>query len=87
MTFSGAVISSAFDQVIPTAIWFIFGLVSIIYYYRDSITCPNCEKRETLIPIDEARAQAIIRENNLIIPEDPAETLEEPKPKLPWQSN
>lgn len=77
MTFSGAVISSAFDQVIPTSIWFIFGLVSVIYYYRDSITCPNCEKREMLIPINEDRAQKIIKENNLTIPDDPVEPAEE----------
>lgn len=86
MALFSVMLESNFTHLLSPLIWLFIGLLCITFYIRDSNQCPNCFKIETLISIDESRAQTIIRENNLTIPDDPVDTLEEPKPKMPWQA-
>ncbi len=63
--------TSNFSELPVPLIWFTFGLVTILYYLRDSICCPNCDKLKTMIPLDTPKAQELIKEHNLSIPTQP----------------
>jgi len=55
-------------------------------YKKEGGLCAKCKKSNFLIPIDSPKAQALIKEHNITIPEEPVEPLaESPKPKAPWQ--
>jgi len=49
-------------------IWFVFGIYILTIFLDSSDTCPKCNKRKTMIPLDTPRAQAIIKEHDLTVP-------------------
>lgn len=63
-----------------------YGIKFIIPCYRkEGNLCAKC-KGTSLIPIDSERAQALIKEHNITIPEIKEEIIS-PKSRLPWQSS
>jgi hypothetical protein len=55
--------------------------ISLLLRNNKFLTCPRCNKH-SLILVDTPEAQEIIKNHNLVIPEEP---VEPPKPKAPWQ--
>ncbi len=44
------------------------GIYSFKTFWRGKDGCPNCKNRQTMIPLDTPRAQALIQEHNLTVP-------------------
>lgn len=76
--------SSPINGIISFIIWLSFGMISLYFYIKKPDTCPKCKNKKTMIPLDTPKAQALIKEHNLTIPEEPIETSE---PKAPWQTS
>jgi hypothetical protein len=95
LIFIGLAIPFVFVKILPIfilllAIWapllIIAGMKFIIPCYRkEGSLCAKC-KGTSLIPIDSERAQALIKEHKILIPEIEEETTS-PKSGLPWQSS
>jgi len=60
-------------------IWLVFGIYSLIIFIDRPYECPNCKKNRTMIPLDTPRAQALIKEHNLTIPEEAQQQPASPK--------
>lgn len=56
--------------VIASLIWIGFGIYSLKIFLDKPDCCPNCKKKRTMIPLDTPKAEQLIKENNLTIPED-----------------
>jgi len=65
----------------------IFGvqLAQYIYAMHRNL-CPSCENRNTMIPVESPRAQKLIKEYDLVIP-DISEVEERKRPKFPWETS
>jgi len=50
------------------AIWFLFGIFTLYLYSSYPNKCPNCNNKQTMIPLDTPRAQELIKEHNLTVP-------------------
>jgi len=59
-----SLLSQDLNRLAGPLIWIIFGIFTIYFYYVDSITCPNCDKKRTMIPLDSPEAQAIIKKSS-----------------------
>ena len=56
--------------VLAPLIWLVFGIYTLIMFIDKPSECPNCKSKRTMIPLDTPKAQALIKEHNLSIPED-----------------
>ena len=59
-----SLLSQDLNRLAGPLIWIIFGIFTMYFYYSDSITCPNCDKKRTMIPLDSPEAQAIIKKSS-----------------------
>jgi hypothetical protein len=50
-------------------IWLGFGIYTLKVFLSHPFECPNCKNKRTMIPLDTPRAQALIKEHNIAIPE------------------
>lgn len=56
-----------------------FGIYGLSTNYFQNLKCANCGKLNTIIPLDTPKAQALIKEHNLIIPEQSPQKSTVPK--------
>ena len=56
--------------VLAPLIWIAFGIYTLVIFLDKPSECPNCKKKRSMIPLDTPKAQALIKEHNLTIPED-----------------
>jgi len=56
-------------SLIGSIVLVLFGIYGIFQYYNHPNKCPNCESKNTMIPFDTPKAQEIIKENDLSVPE------------------
>lgn len=62
--------SVSYVAAITSFVWVIFGIFTLIKFMDIKNECPNCRQKRTMIPLDTPKAQALIKEHNLSIPED-----------------
>lgn len=74
-TFYESSIIHAFGSVV----WFAFGFYALYDYLYHPNICPNCKSKRTMIPLDTPKAQALINEHNLTIPEEAQQQPTSPK--------
>jgi len=67
--FFGTLSNSKPIDLLGSTIWILFGILSMYFYYVDSIVCPKCGERRKMLPIDYPKAKSIIKENKLSVPE------------------
>lgn len=60
-------------------IWLAFGIYSLKIFLSHPYECPNCKSKRTMIPLDTPKAQALIKEHNLTIPEESKQQASIPK--------
>ena len=60
------------------AIVFMAGISNIREHFVGGYVCPKCNKR-TMIPLDTPKAQALLKEHNLTIPEEASQQSTNPK--------
>ena len=71
ITLLGSLMSNSISvKALGYFIWLSFGIATLYYYVNYPSTCPNCKKKRTMIPLDTPKAQALIKEHNLTIPEE-----------------
>jgi len=64
------------DYVNPTMatlaflVLLLFSIYTLIIFFDKKEQCPNCSKSRTMIPLDTPKAQQLIKENNISIPEE-----------------
>lgn len=60
-------------------IWLALGIYLLKIFLSHPYECPNCKKKRTMIPLDTPKAQALIKEHNLTIPEESPQQHSIPK--------
>lgn len=79
ITLLGALMLYSFSvRILASVIWLSFGVVTLYYYIHYPNICPNCKQKKTMIPLDTPKAQALIKDHNLTIPQ---ETSQQSSPK------
>jgi len=54
---------------ISSLAWIVFGIYTLVKFIETKNECPNCNQKRTMIPLDTPKAEQLIKENNLTVPE------------------
>ena len=76
--------STQYFEWLGSLIFLCVGIYGFGSYLMANHHCPQCGNKNTMIPLDTPKAQMLIKEHNLTIPE---QTIKEPAPKTTTQSN
>jgi len=72
-------IETSFLVAIASLIFILFGFYSLMIFLSNPEECPDCKQKRTMIPLDTPKAQALIKERNLTIPEKTQQQASIPK--------